>query len=183
MSEITEEIRKELEEYDALMQKHPEWKGMHGKFPDWLRTLLEENERLTKLGSEAVREQEYAKGQAVKWNDEAVRLREELAEEKRHAALGWEQSNKWLEENGRLRDELDQLKREKDENESIAKHKLKIKQAAVDEAMSEAYQLRTELAEKDKVLEWIRDAGTDYQSINKARSILSQYKKGDTKYD
>ncbi|MEK8128389.1 hypothetical protein WMW72_10785 [Paenibacillus filicis] len=34
--------------------------------------------RLTALGNEVAREQAYAKAQAIKWNDEAVRLRESL---------------------------------------------------------------------------------------------------------
>lgn len=39
--------------------------------------------------------------------------------------------------------------------------------------MDEAYENKDKLSQAVEVLEWIRDAGTDYQSIKKAASFLS----------
>ena len=139
--------------------------------PTWLRTLLEENERNIKDKAETMRlviqrDKEHA--------SQLQQLREELAEEKRHAALGWEQSNKWLEENGRLRAELDA----QDSWKAISEL-----------AQRESAELRTELAEKDKVLEWYAEEenykGRAESEIiwdrgSNARTILSHYKKGES---
>ena len=73
--------------------------------PTWLRTLLEERDK-DRMNAE------YLRAVIEQNQRDLQQLREELSEEKRHAALGWEQSNKWLEENGRLRAELDQVKKE-----------------------------------------------------------------------
>lgn len=193
MSEI-EEIRKALEKCDEGMgsvEREIFDDYFDNNSVQWLRTLLEENEQLrdgytiaeelSKQVSGLLEEnqrltafcKEWA-GEEDKFQDfggwdriekmkaEIERLTTELAEEKRHAETEREQANKWLEENGRLRAELD-----KSDREVISKGR-------------ELHELRTELAEKDKTLEWIRDAGTDYQSIHKAREVLAHYKKGDT---
>jgi hypothetical protein len=104
----------------------------------------EENARLTS-------EQEYAKRQAIKWNDEAVRLKglyereRDIAEQAQSAAKNWHDAAVGWEE----------------------KHKL----------------IEAERDDYRNVLEWIRDAGTDYQSIDRARTILQKYEKGDSQHE
>lgn len=180
MSEITEEINKALNDITKIHTVD--------RYRQWLRTLLEENERLKDIDEreslftinlrkelETLQEsydaeQMNASDAIAERNDlqaELQQLREELSEEKRHSTLGWEQSNKWLEENGRLRAELDAMTNE-----------MKVYKHSYDATLIQYQTISTELAEKDNVLEWIRDAGTDYQSIQKAREVLSQFKKG-----
>lgn len=64
------EIAKELDEYDAWIEKHPEHKGRQGKFPEWCRILQKENQKLRE-------EQEFAKREAIRWNSEASNFKEE----------------------------------------------------------------------------------------------------------
>jgi len=160
--------------------------------PTWIRTLLEENERLENH-NQAIAED------ALEDKRQLQQLREELAEEKRHAALGWEQSGKWLEENGKLRVELDQVKKERDE--LLRLHRSAMQTVEVSDEVAESFRnevlsLRTELAEKDKIFSQLKDIectigrfSEDRASYVGARvtrlyeemqSILSQYKKGDT---
>lgn len=135
------------------------------QYRQWLRWQQGEIERLTAFCKEWAGEEDKFQDfggwdRIEKMKAEIQQLREELAEEKRHAALGWEQSNKWLEENGRLRAELD-----KSDREVISKGR-------------ELHELRTELAEKDKVLEWYAQGKED--DGLKAEFILNHFKKGDT---
>lgn len=41
---MIEQIKKELAEWDDLIVKRPELKGMCGKWPEWVRSLIDEAE-------------------------------------------------------------------------------------------------------------------------------------------
>lgn len=83
------EITKELDEYDAWIEKHPEHKGRQGKFPEWCRILQKENQKLRE-------EQEVAKREAIRWNNEAVKLREELTIEQESNGAIYIEREEWL---------------------------------------------------------------------------------------
>lgn len=68
------------------------------------------------------------------------------------------------------------LERERDKWKAEAKHQLQLFNEEFETArkyMEERDQLRTEHTTMKEALEWIVECGTDYQSINKARSVLS----------
>jgi hypothetical protein len=68
-------------------------------------------------------------------------------------------------------DALEQMKKERDEWEQKAKYLLKASKESIQSFSSE-------LAAKDKVLEWYADnAGKFFIDGERARSILSQYRK------
>jgi len=177
MSGIAEEIRKALDaahEYTLFADTEPHpgnenlqyWVGDHydgigayvsyedaylaANAPTWLRTLLEENERIIK--------------ERDKWEAKAriqYRLHNEMIEEARS-----------------YREELEQVKKERDAWEN---HTAK--------ATKQIGSLRSQLAEKDKVLEWAyrlinQNSISEVEGmtwIREYRSILSRYKGEETK--
>lgn len=78
------------------------------------------------------------------------------------------------EQQNRLKNTSDEIRRLREENEQL-KEELDSHEAwkAVSEmAQRESEHLRKQQQKLIEALEWIRDAGTDYQSINKAREAL-----------
>ena len=178
MSEIAEEIKEALDMQKGTILSNPNEHRKWGNLininaPTWLRTLLEENELLRQSKADVEHNRNLLSKEKQELIEVNERLTAELEEEKRHAETEREQANKWLEENGRLRAELDRVKSHGPEGRNYTN-------AEYVSLLQERESLRTELAEKDKVLEWIRDAGTDYQSIQKASEVLFQYMKGES---
>lgn len=111
---------------------------------------------------------EQQQAEIERWKRDGDRLREELGVTLKR----WDESDKNLQQSReRLLEELEILKLNL---ETQVRH-FNDTTEELEKAYEECDAIEAERDDYRKVLEWVRDAGTDYQSINKAGAILSRY--------